>query len=315
MNYIFGSGIIALLAKKILGPSYTIIPFFKSRFFSFNPALDDNFIIRDERLDSFIGELTGSSSFILYKRAYSILGDLKKDHSKEYDITWLAKLFGNYPSQSEAYMKDRLSFFVYDLRINKLYEALVNEFNEELKRENALGPVTEVGDHYFVRNKIRYDYDKLVSTIPLDILLKLMGRDTSSIQSRSIHYLHVASSELDFEKNNQLLVLDESIDFFKTTNIAPDRYLFYFHRDIEQPGVYLMNFLQSFDIIDGTTIEGALPVGEKPKLDNLENADILCVGSSAQWDWCMDVGSCILRLLKYSNRDEKAPTPKTIMKF
>lgn len=315
MNYIFGSGIVGLLARKILGPSYKVVPFYKSRFYSFNPALDDNFIIRDERIDTFISELTSNKSFMLYKRAYSILGDLKRDHNKEYDIAWLTKIFGTYPSQSEVYMKDRLSFFVYDIRINKLYESLVNEFNEELQQENSLGPVTEVGDHYFIRNKVRYDYDKLVSTVPLDILLKLMGKDASMLRSKPLHYLHVASNELDFEKSNQLLILDDNIDFYKVTNIAPDRYLFYFHKDVEQPGVYLMNFIRSFDIIDGTAIESALPVGERPKLDNLEKADVFCVGSNAQWDWCMDVGSCILRLLKYSNRDERAITPKTIVKF
>jgi len=50
MNIILGSGIIGLLAKLILGQDWKIIPFYRSRYFSFNPALDDNFIIRDEIL-------------------------------------------------------------------------------------------------------------------------------------------------------------------------------------------------------------------------------------------------------------------------
>ena len=112
MNYIFGSGVIGLLAKKILGPTYTVVPFYKSRFFSFNPALDDNFIIRDQKLDGLITDISGSCSPILYKRSYSIMGDLKSDYNQEYSMVWLNKIFGNPPSQSFAYMKDRLSFFV-----------------------------------------------------------------------------------------------------------------------------------------------------------------------------------------------------------
>jgi len=314
MNYILGSGIVGLLARKILGPSYKVVPFFRSRFFSFNPALDDNFIIRDDKLDGFMKDLAGSSSQILYKRSYSLGGDLKKEHDKEYDKAWCTKVFGSYPSQSILYMKDRLSFFVYDVRVNALYEKLTNEFKDELEAENALGPVSQIGDHYFIRNGVRFDYDNIVSTIPLNILLKLMGRDNSSLKSKTLHYLHIGCQELDFEKNNQLLVADDNIDFFKVTNIAPNRYLFYFHKDVDQPGIYMMNYMRQFDILDGTAIPEALPIGERPNLDNLEKADIFCVGSNAQWDWCMDVGSCILRVLKYAQRDNKAKQDMKIFK-
>ena len=314
MNYIFGSGSVGLLAKKILGPSFTIVPFYKSRFFSYNPALDDNFIIRDDKLDHLIKDICGLSNTVLYKRAYSLAGELNKSHNKEYDLAWLSKVFGNAPSQSSVYMQDRLSFFVYDLRANNLYESLVNEYRTELHHENALGQVTEVGDHYFIRGGKRYDYDKLVSTIPLDILLKLMGR-RHELKSKAVHYLHIASSELDFENCNQLLVLDNNIDFFKVTNVAPARYLFYFGNNIDQPGLYMMNFMRSFDILDGTVVDGALPLGERPKLDNLESQDIFCVGSYAQWDWCMDIGSCMLRLLKYSGRDNQAKPEVKTLKF
>jgi hypothetical protein len=304
MNYIFGSGIIGLLAKKILGKNWKLVPFNKSRFFSFNPALDDNFIIRDDKLDEFIQDLTGNKNFLLYKRAYSLGGDLKLDHHAEYDRALLIKLFGEYPSQSLPYMKDRLSFFVYDIRVNALYDSLIKEYEEQIREEGSKGEVSKVGDHFFIRNNVRYDFDHLLSTIPLDVLTKYLGLDLH-LKSADIQYLHVASDELDFEKCNQVMVVDPGISFYKVTNIAPSRYLFYSHKDILQPGLYLMNFMHNFDILEGTSIRGALPLGERPKMDVVEKSGIYCVGSSAEWDWCMDISSCILRIMRYAQRDNK----------
>lgn len=313
MNVIFGSGIVGLLARKILGPSWKVIPFYRSRFFSFNPALDDNFIIRDEQLDPFIKDLYGKSLPVyVYKRAWSIAGQIISDYSSGLCSDWLSKLFGTViPPQSEIYHSNRMNLFVYDIRVNGLYQSLVNEFLSDLKEEAAKGAVTAVGDHFFIRDGNRIDFDHAVSTIPLDALCKLMNVNVE-LPSKTLHYLHVETDTLDFEGFNQLLVVDSPISFFKVANISKNRYLFYCHEDIPTPGVYLMAFTPRFEIIDGTSIENALPMGHTPKLDNVERAGIYCVGSYAQWDWCMDVGSCIMRLLKYAQREFKPATMKTI---
>ena len=46
MNYILGSGIVGLTARHILGADWQVVPFYKSRFFSSNPPLDDNFLFK-----------------------------------------------------------------------------------------------------------------------------------------------------------------------------------------------------------------------------------------------------------------------------
>lgn len=307
MNVIFGSGIIGLLAKLILGSSWKVIPFYRSRFFSYNPALDDNFITYDDELEPFIKELTKEIKprQFIYRRAWSINGHLLSSWDNAICDDWLHKIFGNdKPPQSSIYYKDKMDLHVYDIRVNELYENLVNMFMPDLKSEAALGSVTEIGDHYFIRNGIKENFDKAISTIPLDALCKLMRTDVS-LPARDIHYLHIKTSDLDFESYNQLFVVDPLFDFFKVSNIAPERYMIYCHNEILNPGPYLMNFIRKFDIIEGTSIKNAIPMGHMPNLSAVDNIGITCVGSCAQWDWCMDVGSCILKLLRYANRGNK----------
>jgi hypothetical protein len=307
-NIILGSGIVGLLAKAILGPSWKIIPFYRSRFFTFNPALDDNFLIRHQELDDFIKDLTGSLSTqtAFYKRTWSVAGQLIPTFDSGLCGDWHAKIFGNQvPPQSEPYFAGKMGHFVYDLRVNQLYAALMNKDVEDLKVEASKGQVTELGDHYYVRNGVREEFDNAVSTIPLYALYNLLGIKNQPLPSKTLHYLHVETPDLDFEGNNQALVVDRLFSFFKVTNVAPGRYLFYLHEEIPNPGIYLMTFMKKFDILEGTSIEHALPLGPIPKLEWLESKDVYCVGSYAQWDWCMDVGSCVLRLLRYAQRGFK----------
>lgn len=314
MNFIFGSGVIGLLAKIILGQSWTVIPFARSRFFSFNPALDDNFIICDADLDPFVKDITKEIKLqsFLYRRAWSVAGQLLPAWEESLCDDWLFKIFGSQtPPQSKIYLRDRMNLTVYDVRVNGLYQSLVQSFLSELKEEAAKGSVSEIGDHYFIRGGVRHDFDRAISTIPLDVLRGLMG-NKAELPSKDLHYIHVQTADLDFEGMNQLFVVDHAFDFYKVTNIAPERYLFYCHKDIPDPGAYLMNFMSKFDIIDGTSVARALPMGPMPKLDIIESKGIYCVGSYAQWDWCMDVGSCILRLLRYAQRDFKPGGLKTI---
>jgi hypothetical protein len=308
MNVIFGSGVVGLLAKFILGPSWTIVPFYKSRFYSFNPSLDDNFIIRDDQIDDVIKEITHEikPTIYEYKRAWSIGGQILTSWNSAICDDWLYKIFGDkVPSQSSVYNKDRMLFGVYGIRVNDLYARLMNLFIDELKAEYAKGQVQSVGDHYFVRNNTKLEFDRAINTVPLNHISKLCGKDLQ-LPNKHIHYWHVRTDELDFEGNNQLLVADNLFGFYKVTNIAPGRYMFYCHENIDNPGVYLMGFMRKFDIIDGTSISEAMPLGSMPNLNWLENIGIYSVGSYAQWDWCADVGSNILKIVRYANRGGSA---------
>lgn len=300
MNIILGSGIVGLLAKSILGSSWKIIPFRASRLYSFNPAVADNFITRNEEVDQFIGELCGPKPVYAYKRAWSVGGQIVSAPNDDLCRDWVTKIFGNdAPPQSELCYK-KLVAFVYDIKVNQLYQSLLSRYIDELRSEAKKGDVTEIGDHYIVRGAVREEFDNAISTIPLDVLYKLRGSPVE-LPAIDLHLIHIASESLDFEGNNQLLVVDRVFSFFKVTNIAPHRYLIYCHEEIHNPGIYLMSIIKSLDILDGTTLERGLPAGPPPKLDAVEKCGIYCVGGYAQWDWCMDVSSCILRLLRYAN--------------
>jgi hypothetical protein len=298
----------------ILGPSWTVIPFYKSRFFTYNPALDDNFVIADDELDVFIREITGEikPQRFPYRRSWSIGGELYPEFDRSICEDWQRKIFGQHaPPQTLPYLFTKMTLNVYDIRCNQLYANLLQQSYEDLKVEAAKGEITQIGDHHIVRNGVREDFDHCLSTVPLNVLCKLMNANIQ-LPAKDLHYLHVETEDLDFEGYNQALVVDEIFDFFKVTNVAPNRYLFYCHKDIQNPGVYLMSVMQKFEILDGTSITDALPMGPIPKLDAVEQYGIYCVGSYAQWDWCMDIGSCILRILRYTNRGNKPTSFKTL---
>lgn len=301
MKYILGSGIVAMLARDILGPDWTIIPFYKSRFFSFNPSLDDNFLVANKEVDCFISDKFGVIQKFPYNRAYSVKGLLYKQHDDGICQDWANNMFGlGSPAHISAYMKHNTEFSVYDLRVNELYSKYLE--NTDISKGHALGKLTAIRDKTLIFDDgKRIDYDNVVSTIPLNVLLGLCGID-HQLKAKPVHFMHVFTEHLDFEGCNQVLVVDKMFSFFKVSNIAKNRYLFYFNEEIPYPGQYFMSLLKDFDILDGTSIRDCIVMGDLPQLDIVENMNIFCAGSFAQWDYCMDVSSCILRLIKYSQR-------------
>jgi hypothetical protein len=302
MKYIFGSGIIALLAREILGPSWKLVPFYRSRFFSFQPALDDNYIIRHARLDEFIANLTGNRQQHLYKRAWSVGGELISSYSDDLRDAWLSKVYGTQVlPQVRATFNKNMAHFIYDLRTNHVYSALLAKYDAEINAEVAKGQVTAIGDHHFMRGAERVDFDEAISTIPLDSLCSLLGSKFKP-EGKPVHFLHVETPNLDFEGHNQTLVVDPQFPFYKVTNVAPGRYLFYLHEEVPQPGAYLMALLSQFDILDGTSIHNYITMGAPPKLDWVNAAGITPIGSYAQWDPSLDVGTCLLRVMDYASK-------------
>lgn len=305
-NVIFGSGIVGLFAKALF-PEWQVIPFGRSRFFTFNPALDDNFIIRSDEIDEPVRDICriATASTFVYRRAFDVSGVLFKKYDPGICLDWLGKVFGTrVPPQAEPYMNNRLDHTVYDIRVNQLYQSLLERYLPELKAEHVKGKVTEIGSHYFVRAGKKEEFDNSINTIPLSALNSLMGLE-QELPSKPVHFCHIQTKNLDFEGFNQTLVADRNFSFYKVTNIAPERYLFYFHEEVPNLGPYLMALVNDFDILDGTSINEYLPLGPTPKLDHLEKMGIYSVGSYAQWDWCMDVSSCITRLVRYANRSFK----------
>jgi len=307
MKLILGSGIVGLLARHILGQDWSILPFFRSRFYSYTPPLCDNFIISDPKIDSVITSLGYPTTNLLLNRAYSSQGHLyKEDKDGALATTWLQKLFnGNYPSQALPYYKSRISVFIYDkIRVNKLYAQLMQDNIEHLKSQVQLGKVTNIGNHEVTfENGSRIEFEHAISTIPLKVLLTLLGKPCKLVLE-PLHYIHMETKALNFEGASQVFVVDIHFSFYKVSCIAQNRYMFYCHQDIKNPGQYFMPIIPGdYDLIDGTTVQDALITGEMPDLGFLDELDIYPVGAYSQMDYCADIGSNILKLVKYAERD------------
>ncbi len=309
---IFGSGLVGMVAKHAL-PDWEIVPFRRSRFFSFSPPLADNFVTRDKEVDDLMASLGGAISPAFYRRTFSINGQLTSDYDQTLCEAWLHKLFGpDVPPQSTAYFSKRMTLPIYDVRANKLYEALQNKYVDELKAGSALGQVTGIGDHHYVRGGKRFDFDHAISTIPLGALLSLSGKTQPLGDWLPIHYLHVKSTSIDLEGANQALVVDGILDFFKVTCLHPGHYMFQSTSAINNPGAYLLPIIGVSEILDGTMMADVIPSGPIPQLDWLDGHGIFCIGSCAQGDWCADIGSNLLRLVRYVQRGFVDAKPTTI---
>lgn len=318
---IFGSGIVGLVAKKVLSGNWTVVPFGRSRFYSFNPPLADNFISADKGIDQLVRDLSGESRTYTYTRAYSRGGVLVGQHDESACNTWLSKVFSSQgrtglvsglaqdadllPGQSLPYMSKRMSFPIYGARVNQVYQRLQNEYMATLKEEATKGQISEIGKNYYVRGGQRHEFDRAISTIPLNALLDLLGMQSGHLTYADEHYVLVKSASIDLEGHNQALVADPILDFYKVTNLAPQHFMFYFLGDVPAPGNYLMPIIGTADILEGTKIAQAIPTGPTPNLDWLDDYGISCVGSLAQHDWCADVGSNFLKLVRLAQNGFK----------
>jgi hypothetical protein len=242
----------------------------------------------------------GTTPNYMYKMSYSVLGQLET-HSQPLCDAWLGKIFGsNVPPQAPPYMKSRTGFFVYNLHINKLYETLQNKYDAELE-QNSKATVTNIGDHFYEAGGKRFDFDAAISTIPINKLNELCSAN-AQLETKQVWYYHIKTPDLDFEGANQVLTVDPEFIFYKVNNVAKNRYIFHCLQDIPVPGPYFMQFMNRFDILDGTTIEDVIPVGPKPNIKHINRLGISCVGAHAEHDWCADVGSNIMTLLRIKSQ-------------
>ena len=59
--------------------------------------------------------------------------------------------------------------------------------------------------------------------------------------------------------------------------------------------------MNKLEIVNQTTIKQAIPVGDPPDLKTFENEKIYPIGRLAQWDYFMNLGSCLRRISRLSN--------------
>lgn len=304
MNIILGSGVNALAAKHILGDDYTIIHAGLSRFYKFNPAPADNFVIVSDEIKSLTNYLEPivGKAVADYKCAWSNSGSIIRGYDSNNSVSWLSKLFGvNIPMHFDLVLKHRMEFKVFSNRINQIYSALYDRHKESIDFDLNVEKISSIEPHKITMSDGRViEYDKCISTIPLNDLNKLINYDLY-LKAIDISVFRLSTTELNFEGFNQLWVTDPNIGFYKTQIVNENEYLFYFNYKIENPGSYINKFIGSFDLMTGIYFKEAIPAGQLPDLSYLKEYGIIPLGMSAQWDCAMDFSSCLLRIVQISD--------------
>ena len=304
MNIILGSGVNAFAARHILGSDYKIISAGPSRFYKFNPAPADNFIYVNNNLkplESVLSTLIGKRKAD-YRCAWSNYGKITRGYDQVNVMSWLAKLFGVYvPSHIPYVLQNRFEFQVYENRINNLYSALYEKHKDTMLEYN-IDSIDKIEPHKIsMKNGQIIEYEKIISTIPLNDFIKLIGYADLNLKSIGVSAIRVRSNELDFEGFNQLWIVDPEITFYKSQIVKEDEYIFYFNYKVEQPAKLLSPYIKDFDLLTGTWIDGAIPAGELPHTSILNEFDVINLGMSAQWDYGMDFSSCLFRIMQISD--------------
>lgn len=303
-NFIFGSGIIGYLAKYIF-TDYVLIPFKRSRYFYFEIPWSDNFIKYDKNIDDFMKNFViNDSPMLIYKSPFSYNGQLFYNKTEDVVSDYLNKIYGDVPLFADRLLQT--TFTIYPTSIKSIHDMLQYKLGEEIRKNIRLGELVNID----IKNKLfmlrdpktgiisKHEYDKIISTIPLDALCKYCNL-TLDIKSRNICY-YVINADIDLEGAQQCYVVDNDILFFKVSNIG-NHYLFWSTDIIDNPYNYFGKFLNyKIDIIEAHMIDNAMPVGDIPDLKLFEDYGIYCVGSNAQWDDNVDITSSIRRLLYFN---------------
>ena len=300
-KFILGSGLTGLLARHLLGKDWQLIPFGRSRFYSTRPVLGDNYILQSDDMTGVLEELEFHPGTQQLVRAFSIAGQLVFSEQSFAKGAYLNKLFGQ-AKHPAAEPLTKMSLAVYETQALELYLALLARYLDEIRTSNSThGKVVAMSDHHIKTEKSELDFDRVVSAIPLDVLLAYNGNKTP-LPARDIWYYHIKSPTTNLEGAREALVADDLIDFHKVTRVGPQEYLFHSLREIVTPVPYFKSILGSrFELLNRTSIANALPVGQPPDLKGLEAAGVYPVGDHGQWDCYMDVTSCLNRIRKISN--------------
>lgn len=296
-KFILGSGLVGIIAKEILGNEWEIIPQGRSRYYSFDPALADNFIAVTDSVKQIIRIGSEIRPFI---RAFSFGGVLMWQPHDWILEMYSKKLYGESNSIFKKLFKPKIDIF--GLRCNDLYKILMNKHIQEIKKSNAkYGQIVEIKDGFIITTTGKFPYTNILSTIPLDALCKFMKVEMN-LQARDVWTYKIETDQLDFEGADEVLVLDEIFDFYKSVKLSQFEYQFFCLNEIKTPVEYFGAFTNGklrVSLLNSTKLINAIPMTDiPPNLSFFKDQNIECIGSNAQWDDMADVNTCIFRILK-----------------
>lgn len=297
-KFILGSGLVGVIAKEILGNDWEIIPQGRSRYYSFDPALADNYIMVSDAVKEIIN--IGTEIKIL-SRAFSLGGSLVWQPHE-----WVLDMYCEKVYEEPNFIFKKLfrsNVEIFNLRSNDLYKMLMSKHIQDIKKANAkYGQIVEIKDGHIITTTGKFAYSKILSTIPLDALCKFLKIETN-LKAKDNWIYKIETDQLDFEGANEVLVLDKIFDFYKCVRLSQFEYQFFCLNEIKTPLEYFGAFTNNrlkFSSLDATKISNATPITTMlPDLSFLKNNhNIECIGSNAQWDDMADISSCISRILK-----------------
>ena len=303
-NYIIGSGLVALLCRKILGDSWRIVPLGPSKFYSGNvPALGDDFIVYDEVVSGLLREWNLNTIPIMFKRPFSAGGQLL--YAQTFISDYLSRM--GLPDNPVVRNSLKSDVTVYPFSCLQLWKMLVSEFLVEIRQffteHNAKG-ISKIADGKMFFNSDdgvkQIEYGKIISTVPNFVLSDLLNiRDDN--RYGDLYFYYVNSDQIDIDKADQVLVCDDVIPFHRCTKIKNNHLIEVLDVYHENPmRVFAPTFGNNFDIIKTHYIEKGYPYPGSVNEQFLAANNIEVVGSLAQCDPLMDISSCIKRIVRLS---------------
>jgi hypothetical protein len=293
-NFILGSGVVGCIARAISG--YTLIPFKKSRYYSLDIPLAENNIPFTDDIEVFMSEYSKVGP--IFKEVMSSDGVLSTDNVIR--EIYLKKVFGGYPDYAkELLCKTTMSYQMSVIQLHdKLQDKFINEINSSIKIFGDVVAIDLENKRIKFKGGQTNEFDKIISTIPLDALAKLCGVELE-LKAKTVCYYHIVTKTINLEGADTCLVADEEVEFFKVVKLpGENEYLFWANDGLESPYKYFGNYLTyNMDIMAAFRIQDAIPL-DTADLSVFENAGISCVGCNAQWDSLVDVGTSIKRLLR-----------------
>jgi hypothetical protein len=294
-KFILGSGLVGLAARHILGPSYKIIPFKKSRFFSYDIPLADNTIVHHDSVEEFLKSLRVPTSARYFSSAISFSGQLMFNKNIWIE-TVISKIYHEPPPLASKLLSAEYSVFHYTAK--QLHDWLLAEYADEIKT-NKDNKVDLIEEGAIVINGDKVDCDRIISTIPLNALLGLLRKD-HDLPSADYNVFLVATNAFDLEGAERCFIGDQAIPFWKVNVISSNVYQFFANEVVETAEVvFALLTGNKFNIMAQTVMPEAFPLGIPPTgmLEDLEQMNITCVGSNARWDYFYDVSTCLRKLL------------------
>jgi hypothetical protein len=297
-NVVLGSGLIGLLARHMLGPSYKLIPFKKSRYYSHDIPVADTSIPYDEHTAHVLNALRLPNKSKFFPVAISYSGDLTfNKRIWAQTITDKAYKYATpHPFATTLFASD---IDVHETTAKTLYDVLLDMYIDEIKSNRNID-VVSINKNTIETNNEDIIFDKLVSTIPLNALLKLCDFE-DTLASADYHVFLVATDMFDLEGARRCYIGDGAIPFWKVNVLDREVFQFFSNGFVEgAETTFAMMTQKRFRILGDTVVKEAFPLGEPPThtYKMLEELNIVPVGSNARWDYFYDVSTCIKTLSK-----------------